>query len=259
MIYKFNDFLFEKSSLTQLGVPNNVMKTIQEDFALAPDVEWVKMNLKSDILNELKKGEKNLYIMISIKDINVFVSHQTIKGIEYFIDKYVYQDGDWGGTFEKLDREYKTFTQLSYDIDSKSNIYKINGEFSVKEQSIRQLDKQQKDNTEFVEKFKKDFIKNFDSILKRITNKNFNSAKEEIKEKARMIAYQNKMIIQNLDNPLLGGNGLNILDEFLYKFEDEYTEFFGERLDVQEMADYFTRDKVLTMFMYYVYKGKTMK
>lgn len=256
MIYNFNDFLFEKSSLTQYGVPRGVMQSVQEDFAIAPDAEWEKVKLKGDLMTELKKGEENLYIMISLKNISVFVSHPSIKGTEYFIDKYIYEDDGWSGDFNKLEREYKTITQLSYDIESKTNIYKLIGSFSIKDQGERKLDKYQKDYSEFNDNFKNDFMKNFDKILKGITKKNFNSAKESIKTKAKQVAYQNNMIIKNLENPLAGGNGLNILDEWLYKFEDDYAEFFGERLDVQEMSEYFTREKVLTMFMYYVYTGK---
>lgn len=256
MIYKFEDYLFEKSSLTQYGVPRGVMQSIQEDFAIAPDAEWDKMNLKGDIIDELKKGENNLYIMVSLKNISVFGSHPSIKGAEYFIDKYLYEDDGWSGDYNKLDRETKTLTQLSIDIESKTNIYKLNGEFSIKDQSDRKLDKYQKDNMNFSESFKNDFMKNFDGILKKITKKNFNSAKEAIKTKAKQVAYQNNMIIKNLENPLAGGNGLNILDEWIYKFEDDYADFFGERLDIQEMSEYFTREKVMTMFMYYVYTGK---
>lgn len=258
MIKNYNDFLFEKSSLTQYGVPTGVMQSIQEDFALSPTVDWKKIDLKGDVLHILKQGGENLLIMISLKNISVFVSHESIKGTEYFVDKYIYDDGDWNGNYTKLDREYKTFTQLSIDIESKTNIYQLFGEFSVKDQGDRKMDKYQKDNLQFINAFKNDFMKNFDSILKKITKSKFNSAKESIKEKAKQIAYQNNMIIKNLENPLAGGNGLNILDEWIYKFEDYYAEFFGERLTVDEMVEYFTRDKVMTMFMYYVYTGKKM-
>ena len=253
MIYNFNDFLFEKSSLTQYGVPRSVMQSIQEDFALSPDVEWEKITKKGDLMEELKKGEKNLYIMISVKNIFIFGSNPSIKGTEYFIDKYLYEDDGWSGDYIKQERDYKSITQLSYYIETKANIYKLIGEFTLKNQSERKLDKYQQNYIEFNEKFKNDFIKNFDKILKRITNKNFKSAKDKINTKAKQVAYQNNIIIKNLENPLAGGNGLNILDEWLYKFEDDYADYFGERLDVQEMSEYFTREKVLTMFMYYIY------
>lgn len=258
MIYNFNDFLFEKSSLTQYGVPKKVMQNIQSDFALSPNAEWEKVNKKGDVIDVLKKGGENLFIMITIDNISIFGSNESIKGTEYFIDKYIYDDDGWGGEFNKLDREYKTITQLSYDINSKSNIYMLMDNFTLKTQDVRKLNKYQKEHNEFVENFKKDFIKSFDKILKRITKSNFNSAKEEIREKAKRIAYQNDILIKNLDNPLEGSNGLSILDEFLYKFEDAYAEYFDERLDIEEMSDYFTRDKVMTMFMYYIYTEKLM-
>jgi len=70
------------------------------------------------------------------------------------------------------------------------------------------------------------------------------------------VEKENKMIISGLDNPLKGPNSLSIMDEFIYQFEEEYSKFFDERLDIQELCDLFTREKVLTSFMLYVYSGK---
>jgi hypothetical protein len=64
------------------------------------------------------------------------------------------------------------------------------------------------------------------------------------------------MIITGLENPLEGGNGLTILDEFLMQFENAYSEFFGEHTDIYELSKIFTRDKIMLSFMLYIYTGK---
>lgn len=252
------DLLLEKSSLTKLGVPKEVMQPIQKDLAIPPDAEWDRMRLKRNIVEELKKGGKNLFIQIATDSIKVFVSYPSKEGTSYFIDNYIYREGDWSGGFEKQPREYKTLTQMIISIEPRTIIYKLIDSFSISKQSQRKLIKKETSFIKFSEEFKNDFIKKFDKILKRITGTNFNKAKDKITDKAKQVALENDLLIQGLDNPITGPNGLTILDEFLYQFEDEYDNYFGERLDIQELSHYFTRDKVMTMFMYYIYTGKIL-
>ena len=69
---------------------------------------------------------------------------------------------------------------------------------------------------------------------------------------------ENQMMISGLDDPLSGPNSLTILDEFITQFEEAYSEFFGERLDIQELSKHFTREKIMTSFMYFIYTGKLL-
>lgn len=266
MITRFNEYnklneklLLEKSSLTSLGVPREVMQPIQSDFALSSDVSWVKMNRKNEIVDYLRRGDFNLFIQVAVDIISVFVSYPSPKGVIYFVDNYIYKDTDWSGEFEKQKREYKTLTQLVIDIDPRTNIYKLEGEFSISKQRKREVVKKEQSFTEFSNNFKTDFLKRFDKILKRITGTHYKKAKDKVTDKAKKIAMENSLLIKGLDNPLKGPNGLSILDEFLYQFEEVYSEYFGERIDIQEISNYFTKEKTMTMFMYYIYTGKTLK
>lgn len=262
-VLMFNDFInegliLEKSSLTALGVPTDVMKSIQKDLALSSDAKWEKINHKYEIDSFLKRGIKSLFLQININAISVIVCYPTIKGIEFFVDRYKYVDDDWTGGYTKSKRVFPSYTQTMFQILPKSNIYRLEDDFSIIKQVKRQAIRKETQFNEFTEKFKKEFLKKFDAILKRITGAKFKDAKGKIAEKAKQIALENKMLIQSLDNPLEGPNGLSIMDEFLYQFEEEYSEFFSERLDLQELCEYFTRDKVFTMLMYYIYTGKKM-
>lgn len=260
----FNDFineniLLEKSTLTYLGVPNEVMKPLQKDLALSDDAKWEKVNYKYEVDNFLKKGIKSLFIQINSYTISAIACYPTIKGVEYFIDVYKYVDDDWEGKFIKKQRLYTSYTQILKNIIMKSNIYRLNGDFSVIKQIRRNAIRKEKDFLIFTDIFKKEFLKKFDAILKRITGAKFKDAKGKIGEKAKQIAIENHMFIQSLENPMEGPNGLSILDEFLYKFEDAYSEYFTERLDIQELCEYFSREKVMTMLMYYILHEKMMK
>jgi len=257
-IYENANLLLEKSSLTKLGVPREVMQSIQKDLALSPDVEWEKMNHKKDIVDYLKKGDLNLFIQIAIDSIKVIGSYPSPKGTIYFVDIYVYRDTDWTGEFEKLKRQYDTLTQTLIHVDPRTNIYRLKGDFAVNKQSKRKMIKKEKSFMDFSDKFKTDFLKHFDKILKRITGTNFKNAKDKVTDKAKKIAVENNLLIRGLDNPMDGPNGLTILDEFLYQFEDAYSEYFEERIDIQELSKYFTLEKVRMMFMYYIYTGKIL-
>lgn len=259
-IYESNntDLILEKSSLTKLGVPREVMQPIQRDLALSPDAEWEKMEHKKDVVDYLRKGDKNLFIQIGVDDIKVIGSYPSIRGVDYFIDNYIYRDTEWAGEYEKSKRHFDTLTQTLINIDPRKNIYRLKGDFSINKQPKRKMIKKEKSFMEFSDKFKTDFLKQFDKILKRITGTHFKKAKDKITDKAKRIAMENDLLIKGIDNPLSGPNGLSILDEFLFQFEEEYSKFFEERIDIQELSKYFTYDKVMTMFMYYIYTGKIL-
>lgn len=257
-LFKKESLILEKSTLTNFGVPNNVMKSIQKDLAISDNAEWEKINFKRDIILSLRKNEKNLFLQISVSSIKVIVSYPTPKGIEYFVDPYFFKDDEWNGEYIKKDRIYKSLTQIIIDINLESNIYKLNGDFSIIKQMNRKLFKKEKEFNEFNETFKIDFLQQFDRILKRITGTHFKEEKGKITDKAKQIALENKLLIQGLDNPLVGDNGLTILDEFIYQFEEKYTDFFGERLDIEEITKYFSREKTMTMLMYFLKTGKLM-
>jgi hypothetical protein len=252
-IIKENNMLLEKSSLSALGIPNNVMQSIQSDFALSPDANWERIRLKRDCIEILTIGRRELLIQIATDGIKVFA----VVDKEHFIDRYLpTEEGEWGENFKKTKREYISLNQISLEIEPRALIYHLIGDFSDKRKPQRNIIKKETEFTEFTEQFKKDFIYNFNSVLKRIVGSNYKDAKDEILVKAKQIEKENNMIITGLENPLEGGNGLTILDDFLMQFENAYSEFFGEHTDIYELSKIFTRDKIMLSFMLYIYTGK---
>jgi hypothetical protein len=252
------DLLLEKSSLTKLGVPREVMQPLQRDFAIQPDAQWERVTLKRDAEKIIRTGEKELLLQIELDSIRAFVSYSTHGTDRYFVDTYLLEDTGWSGEYKKLPREEVTLTQMLQQINSKSLLYHLKSPFSLLRQPKRKLVKKEKSFTEFTEKFKKDFIDNFDSILKRIVGSKYKDAKQEIQDKARQMEMENKMLLSGLDDPLQGPNSLTLLDQFITEFEDAYSDFFGERLDIQELSEHFSREKIMTSFMYYIYTGKLL-
>lgn len=261
MKLSFNDFLLlEKSSLTKLGVPTEVMQPIQRDFAIPANAQWDRLKLKRDVIKILRKGNKELILQISTDSIKIFVANPLRDEIYYTIDRYLLdEDANWSGEYIQAGRESVSMTQLFSEIESGSIIYKLKDEFSLTKQNIRKLARQNKKFSEFTKNFKIEFLKNFNNILKRIVGKNFNDAKEEINDKAKRIEIENNMIISGLDSTIEGPNGLTILDEFIMQFENAYSEFFEEHVDIYELSKYFTKEKMMTAFMYFVYTGKTLQ
>ena len=252
------DLLLEKSSLSRLGVPREVMQPIQKDFAIPADAEWDRITLKRDVEKIFREGEKELVLQIEIDAIKVFVSYFTPSADKYFIDSYILEDIDWSGEYNKLSREEVSLTQLLFQINARALLYHLKSPFSLIRQPKRQLIKKEKGFEEFTIKFKEDFLRDFNSILKRIVGSKYNDARKEIQDKARQIEIENQMMISGLDDPLAGPNSLTILDEFVMQFEDAYSDFFGERLDIQELSKHFSREKIMTSFMYFIYTGRLL-
>lgn len=253
-----DQLLLEKSSLTKLGVPREVMQPIQRDFAIPADATWDRIRLKRDVENIFRNGEKELVLQIETDSIKAFGSFMGSSGMKYFIDAYIMEDSGWGGGYNKLEREVVSLTQLLYQINSRALLYHLKDTFSLAKQPKRKLIKIEKGFEEFTSKFKSDFLHDFNSILRRIVGSKYKDAKQEIRDKAKQIEIENQMMISGLDDPLAGPNSLTILDEFITQFEEAYSEFFGERLDIQELSKHFTREKMMTSFMYFIYTGKLL-
>jgi len=247
--------LLEKSSLTNLGVPREVMQPIQRDFAIPADATWDRITLKRDVDTLFRKGDKELLLQISIDYIKVFVSQNG----KYFVDTYVMKDSGWGGEYEKLERENVSITQLLYQIEPRTLLYNLKSDFSTQKQGKRKLIKKEKEFESFTNKFKEDFLKDFNSILKRIVGSKYKDAKKEIQDKAKQIEMENQMMISGLDDSLAGPNSMTILDNFISEFEEAYSDFFGEYLDIQELSQHFTREKIMTSFMFFIYTGRLLE
>ena len=277
MKYLYNYSIFEKSTLTILGVPTDVMKDIQYNYELSTDATWTKF-YKTALKEDLKNDELSLYVEISIKYIKVFIN---LGNDEYQQQVYKLDDSGWSN-FIKKDIELKTRTQLLIGINPEHLIYKLSGDFQYKPKKQRQVQKELKIFDDVTNDFKFYILYNFNKIIKKIYGKRYDfvmqtiakniselkgSSSDEIleflknnkklaekaKEYDNAKAADDILRIQDLEQQF---NSLPAIDEYLYTFEEEYSEKYNLRLNIQDLINEFGRMKIETAFMYYLFTGK---
>lgn len=271
--------IFEKSTLTKLGVPNEVMKEIEYNYEISKDSKWIKLGYKKDLIVELKKDEISMFLEIGSEYIKVIVN---LGNDEYYIQYFTYDDSGWGG-YEIEERENKTRTQLLISVEPKNAIYKLNGEFQIRPKVQRQVQKEMKRFDQVTNEFKFYILYNFNNIIKKIYGKrqdvvmrtiannisNFknNASAEEIleflkdnkkmAEKAREYedakSEEDLLKIKNLEKKY---NSLPVIDEYLINFEEGYSKKYNNRLNIEELIETFGRMKIETSFMFYLFSGK---
>ena len=272
--------IFERSSLTPLGVPEEIMKEIQINFEIETDSSWTKIRLKKDVLSELRKDEKQFFIQIS-KNGNIMIF---INNHKHYIKQYFKLETDGWGSFRIDEREHITFTQLSYSINIKDDIYMLdNSNFKLSSKKERKLSNQINNLEKTTEDFKLYILTNFNKILQKIYGKKHKEIMIKIAKNLEQMSSKlntdellqflsdNKKLAEiakeyekaKEDNDILNikrlekqYNSLSILDEYLIKFETEYSEKFNFRVNIEDLIETFGRMPIETAFMYFLYTGR---
>lgn len=279
MIYLQTYKLFEKSSLTSLGISEEVMKYIQYNYEIPSFAKWNKILYKKDVKEELKKNEVSLFIEINKKYIKVIVN----LGKDIYTQQYfMYNNFDWG-IYDIRERQDITRTQLLFGIDVNSIVYKLNDKFQERPKVQRKIQNELKKFDDDTKDFKIYILYNFNNIIKRIYGKRYENVMKtiakninEISEDAnadeilKFLKDNKKMAekakeyedaknnddllkIKNLDKQF---NSLPVLDEYLLNFEEGYSEKYNNRLSISNLINDFGRMKIETAFMYYLFTGK---
>lgn len=271
--------LFEKSSLTRLGVPKEVMQYIQYHYEVSSNSNWEKIGYKKELVEELKTNEIAMFIEISVKFIKVIVN---LGNDEYFTQNCYYTESDFGG-YDIRDRVYTSRTQLLYTVNPDHLIYKLDGEFQHRPKVERRVQKEIHKFDKITNDFKFYILYNFNNILKRIYGNKYDFVMKDIAANIARFKYNataeevlqflkdNKKMAEkareyedakNTDDLLRINdlqkkyNSLPIIDEYLLNFEDGYSDKYNTRLDIKQLIDTFGRMKIETAFMYYLFTGK---
>lgn len=286
MISNYLNFLFEKSSLTPMGVTKPVMQHIQRDYALNPDSEWVKIDLKRDIKKILIKNTNNLIIQIGSDYIKVLVSVYDNNTKLYYIDRYIKKTGEWGDEWVKAKREGMTLTAMLHEVEMENKYYLLkSGDFSVVRSDIRKIEKEDKEFDTFNKKFREELINYFTILL----NNSYSSVAAKIEktivdnlakvsdglspDDVRRVLYQNVEQAKKskafkakaadipkykLSDDTIQHNSLTLFDEYLLQFEDDYSKKYHKYYTIKTLVDEFSRPKIITAFVYYLYTGNLM-
>ncbi len=271
--------LFEKSSLTSLGVPNEVMKNVQYNYEIQSDAKWNRIVYKKDVKEELQKDEVSLFIEINIKYIKVIIN---LGNDEYTQQKFMYDDSGWGG-YDIKDRDNTTRTQILFGIRPESNVYKLDGTFQTRPKVQRKVQKEMKNFDKVTNDFKFHMLYNFNRIIQKIYGRRYEEVMKTIAKNIKEISedatadeildflkdnkkmaekakeYENAkenedlLRIKDLEKQF---NSLPVLDEYLIKFEEGYSNKYFTRLSISDLIDDFGRMKIETAFMYFLFSGK---
>lgn len=288
MITNFNDYikenfqLFEKSSLSKLDLDLFIIKNIQKDFALSVYADWLKVNTKRQLVDNITNEQKTLIIQISSNTIKVLVSAIENSKKIYIIDTYINTVSDWEQDWIKLKRKILTKTEFISEINISNKCYLLTkGDYKLLLKSERMLLKDEQQFNEFTTKFKQYIIDNFNNIVNRLYKNKSETIKNQIAKniektsnlninQIKQILNVNKDLqkqaihytkLQNIKDPFningVGtGDSLSILDKKILEFEESYTSYFNEYLNIMELSEYFGKDKIITNFLYFLYSGK---
>lgn len=282
MIKNFKDFLLEKTSLFKLGVPQDVVSSIEKDFHLDPNTNWTTIKFKKEIEDLVDTKDTFLLIELDPIVLKVFTKYHH----KYFVDRYRYDEEGWG-SWEKEERVKVSKTQFIEEINYDNLKFYTLDDFEYKSYDERELNRRINEIEVFRFHFKLEFREKFNSILRKMYGRNAQKiadtivqnlskvstlglSPEQIKDVLEQNIEQSKkaeyMKIKATDedpmklkNEIPQPNSLVIFEEYLISFEDEISNEKDEYLNIKDICDLYTKDKVFTAFMYYLYSGKLME
>lgn len=276
--------LFEKTTLLNIGVPYNVMQTIQRNYALSDNSKWSTIKNKTDIRKELKKT-KSLIISVCENKILIFYSFSNDLFIETF--EYIINDDFGDSRWERISRIKTDIKDVIDNVDKKCKMYLLDkGEWSNDFSNVRKMNKEDKKFDEVTNNFKKDFAKKFTRIVKKLYGRRSNmvsdtiidylkdvnddTSENKIREilflnvdKAKEVEYYRNKNKQKdpfkLYSDAVRADSLTIFDDYLITFEDYYSNKEKEYLNLPIMIERWGRDKIMTAFMVYLYNGRLLE
>lgn len=274
--------LFEKTSLINIDVPYQVMQGIQKDYAISSNAEWKRLQYKKNIIAALHKPQNTLIISVCENEILISFSHNK----DFYIENYIISEKDDFGNIQwvRSERTKTTITDCVKKIERKCKSYElVYGSWLHEFRKIRKIRKEESDFEKITNEFKRDFAENFTNIIKKLYGKKANIITDIIvnhlknvkkgitDEQIRDILFLNVERAKEADffkkkqkekdpyhlyNEIIRADSLTIFNEYLIRFEDDYSEKYKEYLNIPIMIEKFGRDKIMTAFMIYLYTKK---
>lgn len=277
--------LFEKTSLIGIGVPYSVMQSIQKNYAVSDDAKWKYIKYKKDITTTLHKPKNNLLISVCNNKLFIIFSYNK----EFYIETYFLTEKDDFGNeqWQRIDRVKDTITNILKKIEKGCKTYElISGNWLHEYSGTRKIRSEQSKFERITDEFKKEFAENFTRIVKKmygrkatvvtdiiinhLKNVQSNLTDEEIREilflnvdRAKEVDKLKKKKEEKdpyqLYNKYIRDNSLTIFDEYLIRFESDYSDKYKEYLNIPEMIEKWGKDKTMTAFMIYLYTEKLIE
>ena len=277
--------LFEKTSLIGIGVPYSVMQSIQKDYAISDDAKWKTLKYKKDITSALHKPKNTLIISISKNRLLILFSYDK----EFYLETYILTEKDdfSNEQWYRVDRVKSNLTDITKKIEKDFKSYQlISGNWLHEFSGTRKIRQEESDFEQITNDFKKDFAESFTKIVKKMYGRKANIITEIIinhlkniknnltDQQIRDVLFLNVDRAKNIDmfkkvekdkdpyklyDKIIKTNSLTIFNEYLIRFEDEYSDKYKEYLNIPSMIEKWGRDKIMTAFMIYLYTNKLME
>jgi hypothetical protein len=231
-IKRYNNFLIlEKTTLTTLGVPIEVARQIEKDYAFSNTVEWKKVSLR-ELLSLVyvgnTSGEFKLFIQRSASRIIIFTAIEHDDHKVYLCDEYTRVRDDFGEGWVREERDDLTLGMITKKLVNKKPIYYLeSGEFKLETRKARKLEKREEDFDELTNKFKKDVIK-----------------------------YLTKYEIDWVSKDGSSTDTLDDIERTLIEFEHKISQRRKRFIQLPDIIELYGYDKTKISFLYFLKTGK---
>ena len=197
------------------------MQIIQKDFEISDNAKWEKL-YKKDVESKLN-SRNNLLVTVCKTKLYVTYSYDD----DYYIETYnLTSEDDFGDSqWQKIGRYKASMTEALKSIERGCKTYiLVSGNWSNEFSSVRKINKEQNNFIDITDNFKEEFLKKFKSKY----------------------LYDNS----------IKADSLTIFDKYLAEFEDVYSDKYKEYLNLPIMIERWTREKIMTAFLIYIYSNK---
>lgn len=268
--------LFEEaSSLTILGVPTQVMKWIQQDFALNPNSRWERVLREADLRVALR-GD-GIVLGVGPREVITVMpcrkeGRRRIETESYFLN---------GGVWSRGGRHRTTLIATLRRIDGLTVYSMSDGSYSEEDLIGRGTLKRMAQLEEIDRTFGEEVVRTFGSVVRRIYGRRAEDVARRIVDRVRTadgsleVALGRSLELarraddyhrrsadpdpMGLRDPRARENSLTALAEHVVHFEEAYSARYGDHLTVADLCREHPRERIVTAFVLFLYTGRIIE
>lgn len=225
----FNNFLLEKSSLTELGIPREIMQIIQYDYEFSPDINWNKSD-KQDIVifpNITYQKKSNLFVCISDESIIFIFAYKISDNIYYNWDEFNKIEDDFGEGWirnDKIEMDLKAVVRKI--LMFKGDVFHANN-----------------DDYKLTNKWRRK-VEEIDRVFNDITSRFLRNVEEKCDKLGITFSGVHKE------------DGLKPIEDKLLNFENLISERKNKYITIVDLIKEWGMDKTVRNFIFYVKTNK---
>jgi hypothetical protein len=231
MKYLYTYQIFEKSSLSTIGIPKDILPLIERDYEIPGTAQWEKTSAAKliYITYMLTKGEPILFIHVSPKKVTL-ISSQDIEFQRYFyIEEYQLIEDDFGATWERNER-------ITFKPDTIVKQLNTQGQYYYLQANDFKIDSKKKRKVT-------NYVAAYDIQLEDIVSK----LKTHLRKAKIPVDLEVK------------ANSLSDFDEKILGFEDEISTLRNDYITVLDLYTQYGEKELMRALIYYFKTGKIIE